>query len=269
LQFVRRATDLGRLNPALQSRAAATILGNMWSGVPARVRAYVDGTDDSEKSWDYASQSTIAFAAHADAPLGRAEIFDYARSLIFSSYLSRYGVNADHGTASPVEAYAIALLALHCPDRFRSDSRWSRVAGASDTRVERRGGVRFYTTDWSSPLMRERGGLTLMSRVATAANANVLLDLPEASRAVPTVMSITYSATTNGEVQQWDGARYQTIARLPASFDEMGNLRWWRTSWLILPASATDYQPSAPGRNVLFQFTSKPVIHRLEATPLQ
>ena len=114
------------------------------------------------------------------------------------------------------------------------------------------------------------------ARASVPAHARVLV-----------VVSLTYAASGDGVVQEWDGAEYHPLAPLPATLDQDGQLRWmqearphppatldqdgqlrWmRTSFLLDPAIRYDYQEGVVGTNVLLQTTSLIDVNRIEATP--
>ena len=95
-----------------------------------------------------------------------------------------------------------------------------------------------------------------------------MVDLP-ADYEGRVAVSIIYRSPAEGLVQEWDGNAYRTLAPLPASIDENGAMRWMRTSFELEPAIRFDYQAPVPGMNVLLQFTTAAVVHRIEATPLE
>ncbi len=94
------------------------------------------------------------------------------------------------------------------------------------------------------------------ARASVPAHARVLV-----------VVSLTYAASGDGVVQEWDGAEYHPLAPLPATLDQDGQLRWMRTSFLLDPAIRYDYQEGVVGTNVLLQTTSLIDVNRIEATP--
>lgn len=261
LQFLRHAHEKTWLTDAHMARVATTILWQMWSGNPARMHGRVDGSSGGADEWAWTAAATVGMAAHADA--GRAEIFDYTRSAIVSSYMTANGLPIATASVDGVRALAIAMLFAHRPTAFAPDSKWSRVPGDGDTMP---GGVRFYTVDWGAPAPLAVDGIPLPARTSTAANANLLVDLdPAETRRV--VVSLTYRADTAGTVQQWDGTKYVALAPLPATRNADGTVVWMRTSFL-LNTSRFDYESGTPGTNVLLQLTQLASVARIEATPL-
>jgi len=269
-QFMRFARDRAWFTDGHMAAVAGTFLGQVWSGNPARLHGRVDGSSGGDAEWTWTRAAAIGMAAHGDAPGGLPELYDYARSVAVSSRLTRFAVPRAGGTVDSVGANLLATLLLHRPMDFAPDSRWSRLAGPGDDAPPSgvTGGVRFYHVDWAAPAVLARGdGLDLVARASTVANANVLVDLPPGPVGRVAV-SITYRATSAGRVEQWDGRAFRLRALLPATEHEDGVVRWMRTTWVLDPSAAFDYQPSAPGVNVLFQFTSRVAVHRVEATPL-
>lgn len=268
LQLARFARTRGWWSDADMARVATTLLSQMWRGHPARLAGRVDGSSGGDSEWTWSQAAPIGMAVHADAPGGRPEVFDFARSLLVSAYMTPTSRPLAGARVDAARALAIARLFEHRPAAFITDSRWSRVAGPGDDALpDAPGGVRFYTVDWTAPTDVEAAGLSLPARTATAANANVLVDLdPGDPRRV--VVSITYRAASDGAIEQWDGERYHSLAPLPASLDRDGTVRWMRTSFVLGPAPRFDYQPGVPGDNVLLQLTQIASVHRVEATPI-
>jgi hypothetical protein len=265
-QILRYGLDTGTLSRYLTAGIDRTLLRQVWSGNPARLNAFVDGTTSSTFTWDYSKTAAISFAAQASAAGGSPELFDYARSILVSSYLTRHGIHPTNGGPYATQLLALATLFERRPSQFAGDSRWSRVAGPSDTSLDPAGGVRFYSADWSAPVPTTFGGMTLPARTDTALFSNVLVDVPP-SVTGRIVVSITYSASTSGEAQIWNGSSYLSVCPLPASVDETGTRRWYRTTFVFNAASAFDYE-SNPLKNVLLQFTNRVSVHRIEATPM-
>ncbi|MEM1034353.1 MAG: hypothetical protein AAGN82_28715 [Myxococcota bacterium] len=139
------------------------------------------------------------------------------------------------------------------------------MAGPNDTVANDSGGVRFYTVDWELPAATTVGGLELNARAAQVANANILVDLPD-NVTGEVVLSLTYSATSTGLIQQWDGQSYNTLGVLPRSATDEGTVRWMRTT-MMLDTNLFDYENTA-GTNVLLQLTNIPTLHRIKATPI-
>ena len=109
--------------------------------------------------------------------------------------------------------------------------------------------------------------MSITARTASAYGSNILVDInPEEIR--PVAVSITYAASADGVVQQWDGRRYTDIAPVPATRRLDAQTVWIRTSFLFKPSLYRVYQ-SVPGLNILLQFTHQSnqlVIQRIEAT---
>ncbi|MCB9755278.1 MAG: hypothetical protein H6713_35510 [Myxococcales bacterium] len=267
LQFIRFAGARGWWSDADMARIAKTLRLQMWSGNPARLHGRVDGSSGGESEWSWTRAAVIGFAVHGDAPGGEPAAFDFARSLLVSSYLTPYERPLVGATVDAARALALARMFERRPDAYAPDSRWLTVAGPGDDALpETPGGVRFYTVDWGAPADLEVGALTLPARSATATNANLLVDL-ELEDERPVVVSLTYAAADGGVVQEWDGAEYHPLAPLPATLDQDGERRWMRTSFLLNPAIRHDYQPAVVGTNVLLQTTSLIDVNRIEATP--
>jgi hypothetical protein len=263
-QFIRFARDNDWFTNADMSHTANTFLSQIWSGNPARMHGRVDGSSGGTDEWSWSAAATVGMAAHADAPGGRPELFDYTRSVLVSSYLT--GQPLATASADSVRALAIALLFAHRPKAWAPDSLWSRAAGPGDDAASgKSGGVRFYKSDWSAPKKLSASGLDLTARTATATNANLVVDLPE-DDARRVVVSITYQSDAAGLVQQWDGTRFSTIAELPETKNASGKNVWMRTSFL-LNSTRFDYQ-SGEGVNVLLQLTPLASVAKIEATPL-
>jgi hypothetical protein len=269
-QFMRFSRDRGWLSNGHMTALANTFTDAIWSGHPAKMNGRVDGTSAGASDWTYTRAAILGFAANADAPGGDPLLFDLARSALVSARLARFDLPLSSGTVDPVGLDALATLLLHRPSPFAPDSRWSVVAGPGDDAapVDERGGARFYRADWAAPAPSTAATLSLVARASTAINANFLVDLPEAQTG-PVSVSITWRSSSDGSVQQFDGASYRTRAPLPATTDENGVERWMRTTFVFDSATAADYERSIPGRNVLFQCTNNLRIHRIEATPLR
>lgn len=269
LQLARFALERGWYAEADGAAFSRTLLGQIWSGNPLRLHGRVDGSSAGDDDFTYSRANAIGWAAHGDAPGGDPAVFDYARSIIFSNVLARADVPLEGGRTDAVGVLALARLLAHRPDAFASavGSRWERVAGAGDdTPSPPEGGTRFYVADWDAPRDVTLGGLTLPARVATAANANFLVDLPDGDTR-DVVVSIVWESGTSGTVEQWDGTDYTPVAPLPATLDVTGTVRWARTSFRMRPGARFDYEGN-PGTNVLFQITNSVALHRIEATPL-
>ena len=263
-QFIRFAGARGWYDATDMARTSDTFTKQVWSGHPARHHGFVDGSDGGTSEWSWTRASTVGMAVQGDAPQGRPELFDMTRSVLMSSYLTRYGRPLTGGTTATAQTLALARLFQHRPAAFADDSAHVVVAGPNDTQAQAEG-VRFYTVDWQDPADQSLDGLTLMARTASAANANVVVDVMDGETR-PIIVSITYSATADGLIQQWDGAQYITLGDLPRSAADDDTVRWMRTTVQLDP-SLFDYQGTA-GTNVLLQFTSTPSVHRLEMTPL-
>jgi hypothetical protein len=268
LQLMRFARERDWWSASQMQGVASTLLGNVWTDHPARLTGFVDGSRGGDE-WTWTQAAVIGYAAHGDAPGGDAEVFDAARSILFSSYLARFDRPLEGGTLDSVRTLALALLLAHRPAPFASGSAWEMAAGPGDDAIPASadGGVRFYTVDWAAPA--DLGAsLTLPARVATAPSANVLVDLPDGF-AGRVVVSLTYRSAADTTVAEWDGSAYHVLAPLPATRDEDGTLRWFRTTLELDRAIRFDYQPGVPGVNALLQLGDAGIaLHRIEATPL-
>lgn len=265
LQFMRYARSEGWFDDSDMTKLSRTILAQMWRGNPALMNGRVDGSSGGDQEWAWTAAAAVGLAAHANAPGGRSEIFDYARSVIVSSYLTANGAPLATATVDSVRALAIAQLFANRPSAYAPDSRWVRVAGPGDEVADGAGGVRFYTADWSPPAPLTSGGVALPARTAAAPNANLIVDLPE-GEARRVVISITYRSDESGSVEQWDGSKYVALAPLPSTRFRDGKVGWMRTSFMLLP-TRFDYQTTTAGINVLLQLTSRSSVSRIEATP--
>ncbi|MEZ4446877.1 MAG: hypothetical protein R3B72_47800 [Polyangiaceae bacterium] len=266
-QLMRYAADRGWWSPADMQKLAVTFREQIWSDNPARLNGYVDGGGANANEWVWTRAAVVGFAAQGDAPEGQPPLFDYARSILLSSYLTPLDRPLDGAILGAPQMLALGRLFQRRPSAFASDAgTFAMVAGDGDDALPSGPGhVRFYTVDWDLPLPTDRAGLILPARQAQTPNANLLVDLePEDAR--PVVVSLVYAATEAGTVEQWDGSSYQALATLSPTGDEGGTLRWMRTTFELNP-SRFDYQGAVPGVNVLLQVTSAPAVHRLEATP--
>ncbi|MCA9696149.1 MAG: hypothetical protein KC431_01405, partial [Myxococcales bacterium] len=265
-QFIAFAGARGWWSPADLGKQGLTLLAQMWSDHPARLHGRVDGSSGGATEWTWTKAAVIGYAAAADASGGQPASFDFARSILLSSYLSAHDVDVQ-GTTAAVQTLALARLFEHRPSSYDPDSTWLQVAGPEDDAIPQRpGGVRFYTVDWSAPGEVDFAGLAQPARTATAANANLLVDL-ESGESRPVVVSLTYAAAVDGVIGQWDGDSYLPLAALPASQTEDGVVRWMRTSFL-LDSDRFDYQGAVVGDNVLLQISSLASVSRIEATIL-
>lgn len=268
LQMMRFAHERGWWTGGQMQGVATTLLGTMWTGNPARLTGLVDGTRSADREWAWSAAAVVGYAAHGDSAGGDPEVFDAARSILFSSYLSPNARPLEGATVDSVRTLALAMLAARRPPAFAAGSRWEVVAGpGDDAGPTGEGGVRFYHVDWSDPAPLA-AGLELPARVATAPNANLLVDL-EAGFAGRVVVSLTYRSAVDGTIGEWDGDGYHTLAPLPATRHEDGTVRWFRTTFELVPSIRFDYQEGAPGTNVLLQLSARDIaVHRVEATPL-
>jgi len=267
-QLMREAGERGWWSASQMQGVAATLTDIMWSGHPARLHGFVDGTDGGESEWAWSRAAVIAYAAHGDAPGGDPAVFELGRSLYFSSYLSRFERAFEGGTVDGARTLAIALMLSHRPDGLRAGTAWETVAGPGDDAAPAApGGVRFYTVDWGEPADLSRG-LTLPARTSTTANANVVVDIEDGEDR-RLLVSLTYASATEGVLQQWDGASYRGLGPMPATLDDEGTVRWMRTTF-ELGADRFDYQDGVPGTNVLLQVTHPAIsMSRIEASPIE
>lgn len=268
LQLMREARDRDWWADNQMAGVAATLTETIWSGNPARLHGRVDGSDAGDNEWAWTRAAVIGYAAHGDSPGGDPAVFERARALMFSSYLSRFERPLEGATVDSARTLGLALLLARRPDPLANGSEWIRVAGDGDDAIpDEAGGVRFYTVDWASPAGLV-AGLTLPARVATAAGANVLVDLEDGESA-RVLVSITYSSASDGDVGQWDGAQYVSLAPLPATVHDDGAIRWMRGTFELLVDGAFDYQAGVVGTNVLLQLSADGVaVHSIEATRL-
>lgn len=267
LQLMREARARDWWTASQMQGVAATLSQTMWSDHPARLHGFVDGSEGNDSEWSWSRAAVIGYAAHGDSPGGDPLVFELGRSLLFSSYLSRFERAFEGATVDSARALALALLLVHRPAALAEGSTWEMEAGDGDDAVPAAaGGVRFYTVDWAPPSDQDRG-LALPARTSTAVNANLVVDLPDGTDG-RVLVSLVYAAGTTGELQQYDGEAYRALGTLPATIDDEGTVRWMRTS-VELDADRFDYQAGVPGANVLLQLTHPEVsVSRIEATPL-
>lgn len=266
LQLMREARDRDWWADNQMAGVAATLTDTIWSGNPARLRGRVDGSDGGDNEWAWTRAAVIGYAAHGNSPGGDPAVFERARALMFSSYLSRFERPLDGATVDAARTLALALLLARRPDPLANGSEWIQVAEDGDDAIpDEAGGVRFYTVDWAPPA-DVVAGLTLPARVATASGANVVVDL-EDSESARVLVSITYSSADAGEVGQWDGAQYVFLAPLPATVHDDGAIRWMRATFELSVDGAFDYQAGIVGTNVLLQLSANGIaVHSIEAT---
>lgn len=262
-QFMRHSSERSWWSSDDMAKLALTFSAQMWSGHPARLNGRVDGSSGGDSEWTWTRAAVVGYAANGDAPGGDPALFDFARSILLSSYLTPFDRPLAGATVGAPQMLAIARLFEHRPAAFADDSAWSTIAGPGDTTV---GGTRFYTVDWDDPADVDAAGLLLPARAAQVVNANLLVDLPIGSTG-PVAVSITYSASADGVVEQWNGTDYVPIGSLPRTAAEDGVVRWMRTT-VMLDANRFDYESGSAGTNILLQLTSTPTVHRIEATPL-
>lgn len=267
-QLMREAGERGWWSGSQMQGVAATLTDTMWSGHPARLHGFVDGTDGGDNEWSWSRAAVIAYAAHGDAPGGDPAVFEFGRSLYFSSYLSRFERAFEGGTVDGARTLAVALMLSHRPDDLTMGTAWEMVAGpGDDVAPAAPGGVRFYTVDWGAPADVTRG-LTLPARTSESANANLVVDIEDGD-ARRVLVSLTYASATAGVLQQWDGTSYRGLGPMPATLDDEGTVRWMRATF-ELGADRFDYQAGVPGTNVLLQLTHPSVsMSRIEASPLE
>jgi hypothetical protein len=265
LQFMRFAHDHGWWSDADMGAIARTLVGKVWTGNPLRMHGAVDGSSGGDREWAWTRAAAIGWAAIGDAPGGDPAVFDHARSLVFSTQLSAGGVPLEGGLVDSVSGLALARLLAHVPEPFTHS--WTRVAGDGDTEPAAEGGARFYTVDWEAPRDVTLHGIAIPARVGTTANANFVVDLPDALATRDVVISIVWEAGSSGAIEQWDGTDYVQVTTLPASLDQAGEVRWARTTFRMR-RDRFDYQGAVPGANVLFQITNRVALHAIEVTPL-
>jgi hypothetical protein len=286
LQLMRFAADRGWWPRNRMRGVAATLVKRMWAGNPAHLQGLVNGSmpPSSPKNnwnvWKWTQGASIGFATHGDAVGGDPKVFDLARSILFSSYLSRNSISLNGGTVDPGGTLALALLLTRRPAPFEKGSRWETEAGSPGDNGAPfvGGGARFYSKDWHDP-RPFAAGLTLMARIAAKPNANLLIDLESGFKG-RVIVSLTYHSTNATEISEWDGknGKYVTIAKLPVTkvATTSGTKEaitgwahtWFRTTFELDPSIRYDYQ-SGQGTNVLLQIGAKGVaVHRIEATPL-
>jgi|GEM_PF-1987280 len=268
LQLMREARDRDWWADNQMAGVAATLTDNMWSGNPARLHGRVDGSDAGDAEWGWTRAAVIGYAAHGNSPGGDPAVFERARALMFSSYLSRFERPLEGGTVDSARTLALALLLARRPEALADGSEWVQVAQDGDDAIpDEAGGVRFYTIDWAAPA-DIAFGLTLPARVATAPGANLLVDLEDGESA-RVLVSITYSSGTAGNVAQWNGSEYFTLAPLPATTHDDGQTRWMRATFELTVDGAFDYQGGVVGTNVLLQVSANGIaVHSIEASRL-
>jgi len=233
LQLMRFANERSWWTTSQMQGVSATLLRTVWSGNPARLAGLVDGSRTGAEEWNDTRAAVIGFAAHGDSPGGDPRVFDLARSIFFSSYLARYDRPLTGATVDAVRTLALALLLSRRPAAFASGSRWEREAGPGDDAVPTTpGGTRFYTVDWAPPAPLT-AGITLPARLSTSASANLLVDLEDGTTG-RVIVSLTYRSGVDTTLASWNGTVYQTLANLPATLDEAGTPRWFRTT-ICLP----------------------------------
>lgn len=267
LQLMREAGARGWWSESQMQGVGVTLAETMWSGHPARLHGFVDGSEGNDSEWSWSRAAVIGYAAHGDAPGGNPLVFELGRSLLFSSYLSRFERAFEGATMDSARTLAVAMLLTHRPEPMAGGSTWEMEAGAGDDAVPAAaGGVRFYTVDWADPTDQDRG-LVLPARTSTAVNANLVVDLEDGTDG-RVLVSVVYAAATTGALQQYDGESYRSLGTLPATVDDEGMVRWMRTT-VELDPDRFDYQAGVPGTNVLLQLTHATVsVSRIEATPL-
>jgi len=266
LQLMAEAGQRGWWGASQMQGVAATLTDTMWSGHPGRLHGFVDGTDGGDAEWAWSRAAVIGYAAHGDTG-GDPAVFELGRSLLFSSYLSRFERAFEGATVDSARTLALAMMLAHRPDALADGSAWQMEAGPGDDAAPAApGGVRFYTVDWDAPSDLDRG-LLLPARTSTAVNANLVVDL-EVGVDGRVLVSLIYAAPTAGQLGQWDGDAYRVLGPLPATVDDEGTTRWMRAT-LELDADRFDYQAGVAGTNVLLQVTHPSIsVSRIEATPL-
>lgn len=260
LQFARFARDQGWWTDAQMASIARTLRELVWSANPMRMNGRIDGGRRGEAEWIDTRAATIGWAAHGDSPGGDIAIFDYARSLAFTTLLAAPAVPLEGGTTGAVGVLALARLATGQPPQY--DETVRMIAGPNDLDV---GTARFYTVDWDNPRTVTVGGLGLPARASTELNANVLIDRPEDDDS-NLIVSFVWQSGTDGEVGVWDGDRYRRVTSLPATIAQDGTVRWARTTFELAPPYF-DYQPSIAGTNILLQVTNRIALSEIEVTP--
>lgn len=276
LQFLRFANQRDLPTPGAfdMGKVSISILNQMWSEHPARMKPRIDGSslagDTEEEKRNWSSAAVIGLAVHADALIDKPEVFDYARSVLVSSYLTHFRKDLDRGKVDPARSLALAKLLLHRPRLYDPDSKWSIIAGDGDSTIPTiaSGGVRF-DAEWNPPAGLRTDGLTLSARSSRVANSSIIIDLPD-SGTPKVVVSLTYFTDTDGAVVQQDGGAYTQVSVLPKTDTDTGSRIWMRTSFMIDKSRIpyTDAQAGVPGMNILLRFTKKITLHKIEATPI-
>ena len=253
LQLMREAGARRWWSTSQMQGVGVTLTDTIWSGHPARLHGFVDGSDGGDSAWTWSRAAVIGYAAHGDAPGGDPHVFELGRSLFFSSDLSRFERPFEGATVYSASTLAVAMLLAHRPEALLDGSAWEIEAGPGDDATPAApGGVRFYTVDWGDPTDLDRG-LVLPARTSTAPNANLVIDLEDGFEG-RVLVSLVYAAPGAGTLQQYDGTAYRPLGTLPATLDDEGTVRFMRTT-LELDADRFDDQENVPGTNVLLQLT--------------
>jgi hypothetical protein len=272
-QWLRFGLERGFLSPMDAARIQRTLADVIYKGNPARLASAVDGTSDAN-DWTYTPPAAMGIAVWGDAvPNGRVELWELARDVYFSAQLEGNDRSQANPIVSAYDALTIANLFLHRPSALAPDSKWTMHAGDPNDNVAPQnasGGVRFHPSDWSAPATFSDAALPNIPkpsvRTSTAPNANFFVDLPAAS---DVLVSIVYRSATAGSVLQWDGAKYVTLAPLPATTVPQQTVPVFFRTTFRLDKSTFDYQPQVPGTNVLLEVTPSAIaIATIEATPL-
>ncbi|MEM1034354.1 MAG: hypothetical protein AAGN82_28720, partial [Myxococcota bacterium] len=121
-QLMRYAAEQSWWSPDDMTKVARTFTHQMWNGHPARLNGRVDGSGAGVTEWVYTRAAVVGYATHGDAPGGDPAVFDYARSILMSSYLTPFDRPLMTASVGAPQLLALGRMFEHRPDAFDPDS---------------------------------------------------------------------------------------------------------------------------------------------------
>jgi hypothetical protein len=261
LQFIRYAAAKGWWSREDIRQVTNMIFEQMWTGNPSRMSGLINGMTLGAEDYVNTTSALMGLPSLADAPGGRPELFDYARSVMASAYLFRFDRTPEHGTVDAARVAALSRLLLHRPSAFLNGSRWVGLAADGPGAGPLSLGPGF------GALEVRTAGLPLPARTALSGGGMIVLTLPEGEER-RVVVSLTYDSDGPSVVELEDGSTRRRLANLVPTIHEDGVERWMRTSFMI-PSGPKLGVAGTSGTIQLRLWVGAGVsVHQIEATPM-
>ena len=266
--FLSEAAHRGWISSTTVARLSNTYTKVVWGSNPSWLHGRTDGSD-AGTTQAYTLPSTLGFTTFADAPGGDPFVWELARSIVYSSYMTHSVRDLSNPVGNTVLMNAITRLYRHAPDA----ATWSVTAGDPfDNDASRhRPGVSFHPQEWNdaAPLMLPLSWQT--GKMTRYGGGHVNLYLNDPDPGVDCALSIIYLAVDGaGTLSQWDGTRYHALNTYPETELLAGGASvFFRTTVRARRDLYYDYDQSTPGLNVLFQLDRPLWVHRVEGTELR